>query len=523
MRRSISLVWTLPIAAVVSATVLHGTADAAIPPAIGPATQERPAWLTADAQAAIESIQVDHVRETVFFLASDALEGRNTPSPGLAIAAAFIESRFKAAGLEIHRSPLVMSTEAPGSASVQGTLLGAEGPMELAADDAVCVAGSRTAALKIDNRPSVYFASVEDMATEQRSEDRGKILIIDAAAPGSNDDPRLSSFRWLSFTSMRAGIAAVVLIVEEGAGGDRRFATARKNALASTARSRGGASTPIVMIRGPVATALRDAGSALETGATLPKTMSLEIGPVKPTEAVTHSICAMLPGSDPLLKEQTILVSAHYDHIGISQPQPDGDALNNGADDNASGTTAVLELAAAFARLPVAPRRSLLFVCFTGEEKGLLGSRAYAENPVVPIRQTVANINIEMIGRPDDIEPNQAWVTGYKFSDVGSLMAAAATAVGFEFYEHPQLSAQLFGASDNAPLAAKGIPAHSFSAGSLHDQYHRPGDEVELLDLPNMTSVIQALFAGTLHLAQRDEAPVWAEIPATKRYRDARQ
>ena len=151
----------------------------------------------------------------------------------------------------------------------------------------------------------------------------------------------------------------------------------------------------------------------------------------------------------------------------------------------------------------------MVFVNFCAEEKGLLGARAYAENPVVPLEATVANVNIEMVGRPDDIGPDRAWMTGFEYSDVGAIMAEAATSLDFEIYRHPQNSSRLFGSSDNAVLAAKGIPAHSISAGSLHQNYHQPSDEADLLDFTNMGKTVRAIFVGTYWLAERNDAPEW--------------
>jgi Zn-dependent M28 family amino/carboxypeptidase len=224
------------------------------------------------------------------------------------------------------------------------------------------------------------------------------------------------------------------------------------------------------------------------------------------SSATVYNVMGMLPGSDPELSQEAIIISAHLDHIGQSGSV--GDTINNGADDNATGVTAVLSLADAYAAMPEAPKRTVIFITFWGEEKGLLGSRHYCANPVWPLEKTVANINIEMIGRPEPGANGKCWGTGWDKSDLGELMAVGAKDVGVLIFQHPTFSGDmLYRASDNAPFVDKGIVAHSFSAGSLHDDYHQPGDEWEKLELKHMTLVIKGLFTGSLPIANGDVTP----------------
>ena len=156
-----------------------------------------------------------------------------------------------------------------------------------------------------------------------------------------------------------------------------------------------------------------------------------------------------------------------------------------------------------------APRRNILFVCFAAEERGLLGSKAFCEQPPLPLASVVANLNIEMIGRPEPGNVGKAWVTGSGFSDFASICAAAMATTGGGLVEF-RLANQLFAASDNFSFVQKGIVAHSISAGSMHPDYHAPGDEVAKLDIPHMTKVIRALLDVTSALAERDNPPVWS-------------
>ncbi len=223
-----------------------------------------------------------------------------------------------------------------------------------------------------------------------------------------------------------------------------------------------------------------------------------------------RNVGALLLGSDPALRDEVVVFSAHYDHVGMD-PRREGDRIFNGADDDATGTAAVLALARAVAKLPVAPKRTTLFLCFYGEEKGFVGSRHYCENPAIPLVRTRAVFNLEMLGRPDDIAKNEAWVTGFDVSDFGALIAESAKEAGIRFYERGRESRMLFSASDNIEFAKRGVPAHSISAGSLHGDYHKPSDEVAKLDIPNMTAVVKGIFVAGVRMADGGTVPTFKE------------
>ena len=216
------------------------------------------------------------------------------------------------------------------------------------------------------------------------------------------------------------------------------------------------------------------------------------------------NVVGMIRGSDPVLRDSVILVDAHYDHLGIG-PAVNGDSIYNGADDDASGVVAVLEIAKALAAGP-APKRTVIFLASTGEEAGLLGTRWYIRHPVVPLERMTANLEIEMIGRPDSLAggPGRAWLTGFERSTMGSMLAAAGLPIGPD--RRPD--EQFFMRSDNIAFAQAGIPAHTLSSFNLHADYHRPSDEVSRIDFAHMTAVIRAAAATTRMLAD-GVAPHW--------------
>jgi Zn-dependent M28 family amino/carboxypeptidase len=235
-----------------------------------------------------------------------------------------------------------------------------------------------------------------------------------------------------------------------------------------------------------------------------------------------RNVVGVLLGSDPALKDTYVLVTAHYDHLG-RRDVPDGvDGIYNGANDDGSGTVGVIELAGALAALKVRPKRTLVFMTFFGEERGLLGSRFYGKNPIFPIEKTIAHINLEQIGRTDDLEGPRVGalsMTGYDYSDIGLIFSKAAGPVGVKVERHPRFSEAFFARSDNQALADLGIPAHTLCTAFVYPDYHGAGDHWEKLDYKNMASVLQGAALGLLALANAQSEPRWsATNPRAARY-----
>ena len=209
------------------------------------------------------------------------------------------------------------------------------------------------------------------------------------------------------------------------------------------------------------------------------------------------NVVGMLRGGDPQLRNEWIVVDAHYDHLGIGTPV-NGDSIYNGADDDASGTVAVLEIAKAMASGPT-PKRSILFVATTGEEVGLIGTRWFIDHPPVPFANIVANLEIEMIGQPDSLAggPGKGWLTGYERSTMGDELRAA----GVPIVPDPRPAQNFFQRSDNIAFARRGIPAHTLSSFNLHADYHKVTDDISHIDFAHMTAVIQAAVKAVRLLA----------------------
>jgi Zn-dependent M28 family amino/carboxypeptidase len=224
-----------------------------------------------------------------------------------------------------------------------------------------------------------------------------------------------------------------------------------------------------------------------------------------PSGGATYNALAVLRGSDAALAAQTILLSSHLDHLG-TRTTPAGPVIYHGADDDASGTTAVLELARALASLPTRPRRTILFVCFGSEETGGQGNQYFLAHPPLPLASIVANLEFEMIGQPDRaVAPNQLWLTGWERTDLGPTLAAHGAALVAD----PHPTKHFFQRSDNYALARRGIVAQTVSSYGLGAHYHQPADDLAHLDFDHLARAIESMIAPIQWLANTSWKPSW--------------
>jgi hypothetical protein len=222
----------------------------------------------------------------------------------------------------------------------------------------------------------------------------------------------------------------------------------------------------------------------------------------------TWNTLALLRGTDaeaaPGPVKDVILLTAHVDHLGLGEAV-NGDSIYNGADDDASGTTAVLELARALSK-GARPRRSILFVLFGSEELGGYGNRYFLEHSPVPLTQIVANLEFEMLGRPDAALKNGGlWLTGYERSNLGPTLAQHGAAISAD----PHPDQHFFQRSDNFALAKQGIVAQTVSSFGLHKYYHQPSDEISKIDFDFLTRSIGSMVGPVRWLADTNWRPEW--------------
>ena len=205
-------------------------------------------------------------------------------------------------------------------------------------------------------------------------------------------------------------------------------------------------------------------------------------------------------------KDEFVIISAHYDHLGIRQKEGQLDSIYNGANDDASGVTGVLTLAEFFKNKGT-NERTIIFVAFTGEEMGLIGSTHFGKG--IDARKYVAGINIEMIGKTPSFGPNTAWLTGFERSDFGKIIQRNLKGTGYQLFPDPYQNFNLFFRSDNASLARLGVPSHTFSTTPIDvdKDYHQVSDEATTLNMTLITQTIQAVSKGTESIINGKDTP----------------
>jgi hypothetical protein len=441
-------------------------------------------------------------------LAHDSMAGRDTPSPGLEAAASYIADRFRSMGLEpagedgtyIDRFEWEQSTFSGSGVffRVQG---GGDAKLEYA-KDFFLIPGSQPISAE-----GVYVGIAgEDNPTEDH---RGKIVFLDHPVPELNPEfqERISA---AMMPTMMSGAAGLVIIL------DPEF---QPEAIQQISGMASGQQAPIPILGMSSAGAERlmeaaggDLGTLRATEGATALGTTMEVGWTREIQLHTPpNVVGMLPGSDPELKNTYVVLTAHFDHVGVGAPDAAGDSIFNGADDNASGTAGVLEVAEAFASLPEAPARSVIFLAVSGEEKGLLGSIAYVEDPpMIDIQSVVANVNLDMIGR---LAPDTIIGIGQEYSSLQTVLDEIQEQhpeLGLSVILDPVPEEQYFFRSDQLPFIQQGIPAVFFTTTD-HEDYHRPSDEAEKIDNDKAARVSRLAFLLAYHVAQDPTAPEWTE------------
>jgi hypothetical protein len=453
------------------------------------------------------------------FLASDRMRGRNTPSPELDLTAEYLVSQYKLMGfqaggengtfLQWYPYPLRQLDAAGARLEVTG----AGGTTALAYGRDFFASGGTAQPLA---SAALAWAGRGADAVLPEGALRGQLAVV--AIPGRyTRDWRIERNR-LRAAAQRAGASAVVYVLDPAWTADSIARYARQ--AAAPGRTLGGeVSYPLFFVSHDAARRMFAAGGmSLDeqwrgaegvaravplAGATV--TAALPVRTLD--EGRAPNVVAVLPGSDPALRDEYVVLSAHMDGLGVGEPV-NGDSIYNGADDDASGTAGLLEVAQAMSPLGVRPRRSVVFLHVSGEEKGLLGSEWYSEHPTLPLAQTVANVNVDMIGRNAE---DSVVVIGKDYSTLGDVTNRLNT-------EHPELNLTLaddmwpeqrfFFRSDHYNFARKEVPAIFFFSG-VHADYHRPSDEVETLDTDKAARISRMVFYLVHEIANDPRRPEW--------------
>lgn len=487
-----------------------------------------------DVKAAIDRISADSMRGHLSFIASDLLEGRNTPSPGLDIAAEYIAAQFRRAGLEPGGDADEGGTRSYFQVANWSVVQPDAEVFNLTINDgaqAYSVAMNRVSypadlplSLKDVALVRVPFKPVAEMKDIWPENIEGKVVLTEIP-----DIARVERERRAEFFRARNDFLAKLRELKAGfiISIDRQSSTGRglgSGRLIDPARPRAGGPppAPYLAVHDPRVVTFFD---GMQDGQ-LKGTISLKVGESVQKPVKLKNVVAILRGSDPVLKETCVIVSAHYDHVGVV-PTATGDNIFNGANDDGSGTVSVIELASALATLKQRPKRSIIFITWFGEEKGLLGSRFYGAHPVFPLNKTVAMVNLEQIGRTDSTEGpqlNNATMTGFDFTDMGPIFKAAGEMTGINVYKHELNSDAFFGRSDNQALADQGVPAHTLCVAFVYPDYHQPGDHWDKVDYENMARVNRMIGLSLVTIANNSVAPKWNSTnPKTAKYVQAWQ
>lgn len=447
-------------------------------------------------------ITLAEVEAHLTFLAADEMRGRETGSPEINIAANYIAAQFKlmgvkkAPGLENYFQPVALENAYPAT---NGELTLGESVFKFK-DDFILLKGGN-AVWKGD---IVYagYGSVEEL---KKANVKGKMVVAIVGKKDSGGNP-MAVFEASGGKYSDAKDAGAAGLIELFASPQIPW-PAIVNYFASNASmrvKRSADSPPHIWLKDSDASAIQKIKSSPLGG-------SLKVEGIKQEDVPAKNVIGLIEGTDPKLKNEFLVVSAHYDHIGVmKRAQPGKDSIFNGARDNAIGVVGLLSTAKYLTQYP--PKRSVLFIALTGEEKGLLGSKYYADNPVIPLKQTVFNFNCDGAGYNDT---SIATVIGLERTTAEADLAKGCEAFGLKAALDPVPEQNLYERSDNYSFAAKGVPAINFAPGTkafddeLMKYYHQPADEVSSLDFEYLIKYFRAYVYTNVLLSTNPKAPVW--------------
>jgi hypothetical protein len=468
------------------------------------------------------AVTPEEVREHIRYLASPELQGRGSGTEGCRKAASYIADRFRDAGLKPRgERGYFQRFRFTGAARI-----GEPNRVALRAGDA-----EQTLKLKEDFLPvaftangkaagEVVFVGYGISAPQLKYDDyagvdvKGRVVLILRQTPDGRDaNSRFSPYaplRSKAMTAREKGAAGILFVTgplteeREDLGGFRNDASFSDSGIPTVVIKRAFADR----LLGSAGKNLKDLQTEIAHGGSrslaLPGTRaSLQCSVVR-ERLQTENVLGYLEGSDPRLREEVIVIGAHYDHLGMggegSRQRENTPAIHHGADDNASGTAGLIELAEHFAAQKPRPKRSLLFAAFSGEELGLLGSAHYVKQPRIPLVRTVAMVNMDMIGRGSG---DALTVIGTGTSPQwAALLDAANAPLKFDLRRNDSG----FGASDQSSFYGKDIPVLFFFTG-VHPDYHRPSDTWEKINIQGEARILQLVAATVTRIADLPERP----------------
>ncbi|HZJ45700.1 MAG TPA: M20/M25/M40 family metallo-hydrolase [Pyrinomonadaceae bacterium] len=511
---------------------------------------KKPVSVTATSQRGTDTIAAAQLRDYLTFIASDEMEGRDTPSRGLDTTAKFLALNlarwgFKPAGDNgafFQRIDLRRDRIDPNQTRVE-----LNGRVLTAGRDYLPAGGSGDIKGQLVFAGTGWYLKSKNIDAYNGVDPTGKIAVIFGSP---NIPPRGitradfgkqgENFLNPNDYARKRGAVGIVYVPDFQyiANWERNRQRIMERGSIAVAKFQTPTTTPLpsIVISPEIANGLFTGETQSASGIfnasygpdmpapfLLRSTKSMNINILSSFETVpTQNVVAIWEGSDPVLKEEYVALGAHYDHVGICAPGTT-DAICNGADDDGSGTTALLSMAEALAKAPTKPKRSVLFVWHCGEEKGLWGSRYFTEYPTVPLDRVVTQINIDMIGRSkgaDDTNerdreltgPNEIYLIGSTMmsSELGELVDTVNKSylnITYDRrYDDPADTNRFFYRSDHFNYARKGIPIIFFFDG-VHQDYHRPGDSADKIDYQKMEKVTRTVYMTLWEVANRPTRP----------------
>ncbi len=486
----------------------------------------------------LASITENELRAHLEFIASDLMQGRDfdTPVPGLEITGAYLKAQCREMGLKpgaegFSQTVKLIRTKADLENSVL-QLKNSKGEVVFTGNKIISFGGSsKSDTLKSDLVFGGFGYLNKSGYNDLDSIDlKNKMVLMMTGSPDPNDTTQsMEEINKREMAKigplMMSGVKTIILTVNPADSGNKWFELIKQYASGGSYKLEGDTVKDmpfnILFVDNSIADAvLKETGKTLaqiqqqiiETGkpaSQVIKNVTAEIILAKESKPIeSENIIGFVEGSDPKLKNEYVILTAHYDHVGIT---PDGQ-VNNGADDNGSGTVALLEVAEAFSLMKKKPARSIVFAWVTAEEKGLFGSRYYTENPVFPLSQTIANINLDMVGRSapaengpvTDVEKSLAgpdgvyFITGNKEGEIRKIGVEISKKLNL--IPSDELSEDFLNGSDYYHFHKNGIPVLGISTG-LHEDYHHPTDEVVKIDYHKMKRIADLTFWVTLEIA----------------------
>jgi hypothetical protein len=451
-------------------------------------------------QDVTQSVQLNQVKAHLTFLASDEMRGRDTGSPEIDIAANYIASNFMQWGLKSvpgadgYFQEVLLEKSKP-SATISFTI---GDQVFKVMEDLVQYGGG-----PVSSVAEIVWAGYGSKEEMEKASIKGKIVVVFAGLSGENNMNKAYLTDAVKKDKDAKALGAVALVEVVAIPGMPWAGLA-----GYLGRERLGlkkeAGIPHLWMRNSDAPALKN---LMETKKSSGK---LEVVGGENIIIKAKNVIGLVEGTDPKLKNEFLVVSAHYDHVGVTKKPNQEDSIYNGARDNGIGTVGLMATAKYLSAFP--PKRSVLLIALTGEEKGMLGSRWYTEHPLVPLKQTVFDFNCDGAGYNDK---TIATIVGLERTSAEADLAKACEAFGLKATLDPVPEQNLYERSDNISFASKGIPAINFAPGTkafddeLMKYYHQPADEVASLDFDYLIKYFRAYVYANHLLANMPKAPVW--------------